>query len=86
MVWYLRTVSGVSHAFSQQGIDKDRVSPLETIPDFVFQEQYCIDAGGNEELFKQYPVFPEDDSFVLIPKGEIKDVWWEYGQITKLGE
>jgi len=53
----------------------DDANPLETIEDFDRGDAYSMDC--REAVDARYPLDPEDDSFVLIPKADILRVWCE---------
>lgn len=73
ITWFLKLKSGLIHSF-YCGIS---VNPLELIPDFNQGECWCIDAHDDEVLFDKYQRDPTDDSFVLIPKSDVLEVFSE---------
>lgn len=54
---------------------QNKVSPLHLIPDFDEGNYYSIDACGRDFLEGRFLPDNKDDSFVLIPKSEIKKVF-----------
>lgn len=70
--WYLRLTNNMDFSFYAGRPDQH---PFETIPEFDRGDAWCIDAGGREDL--PFPVDPTEDSFVLIPKTDVVDVYFK---------
>lgn len=68
--WFMETTDGQVVSFYHDY--EEKVSPLDRIPEFDGGDFWIIDA----EL-KGYRVFPEDTSFVMVPKHSVKRVWFE---------
>ena len=52
-------------------------NPMNEIEGFDRGSHWCIDFGSNIEVAEFYQIDPDDDSFVLIPKDEVIDIWCE---------
>lgn len=52
-------------------------NPMNEIEGFDRGNHWCIDFGNNIEVAEFYEIDPEDDSFILIPKDEVIDIWCE---------
>lgn len=66
----METVDGQIVSFYHDHAEK--VSPLERIPEFDGGDFWIVDA----EL-SGYNTYPEDNSFVMVPKQDVKRVWFE---------
>ena len=53
-------------------LSDNKVNPLEKIPEFDKGDYWEIDFQSDK-----YKTSPNDDSFVLIPKKDVIDVWCE---------
>jgi hypothetical protein len=51
-------------------------NPLTNIPDFDKGNYWSIDADGDDELKDFFEEDPDDDSFILIPKSDVLNVWF----------
>jgi hypothetical protein len=73
--WYIKTNDIKKFPFY---LYHKNSNPLYDISDFDKGDNWSIDGGGDNTILKNYyPEDPEDDSFYLIPKDEILDVWSE---------
>ncbi len=70
--WFLKTKDGEIYDFYHD--HEENISPLERIDDFDRGDFWSIDIMDENE---KYNKDPEDDSFYLIPKDDIVDVWFE---------
>lgn len=70
--WWLRLVNGITHEF-YAGIP-DR-KPFDIIPEFDCGDAWSVDACHRNDL--PYPLDPTDDSFVLIPKADVVEVFFK---------
>lgn len=74
-IWYLSTTKVKSHKFYHS--HSDLGNPLDNEPLFTKGDFIRIDAGGQEsKLRNYYKEDKDDDSFVLIPKHEVTNVWF----------
>ena len=73
--WCMKLKNGMEFGFYDDDISD--VSPLDRIKGFDQGEYWEIDGGAYSKLFKTYATSQEDDSFVLIPKAEVLDVYFE---------
>jgi len=69
--WHLRLANGMTHEF-YAGTPEQH--PFETIPEFDRGDNWSIDAVFRTDL--PYPVDPTEDSFVLIPKKDVIEVYF----------
>ena len=78
-LWCMKTkdFDRISFYFDVQNIK----SPLETNPDFDGGGFWIVDCSDTTEDF--YPEYPDDDSFVMIPKKDVIEVWCEDLEINK---
>lgn len=68
--WYLETTDGQTAAFFHDW--EEKVSPLDRIEDFDGGDYWIIDAK-----LSGYREFPEDNSFVMVPKENVARVWFQ---------
>ncbi len=71
-IWFLKTKDGEKYAFYHD--HEENISPLERIEDFDRGNCWSIDLIPENE---KYEKDPEDDSFYLIPKEDVTEVWFE---------
>lgn len=72
--WTVELVSGKNIAFYLD--HEDNISPIERIEGFIYNENtYCFD-GDFEEF--GYPECEEDNSFYLVPKNDVKRIFFDY--------
>lgn len=73
-VWYIQLENGDEHEFYHGCEDEN---PLETVDEFDVGDNWSMDIP---ELQGERPEDPEDNSFVLIPKDAVADVFFRpYG-------
>lgn len=73
--WHVKLTNGMDLEFYSGQRDQH---PFETIPEFDRGDAWSIDALGRTDL--PFPVDPTEDSFVLIPKTDVVDVYFKaYG-------
>lgn len=71
-IWFLETKDGEKYAFYHDY--EEDTSPLERIDDFDRGNCWSIDLVSETEKYERDP---EDNSFHLIPKEDIVNVWFE---------
>jgi hypothetical protein len=76
--WFMLLRDGRKLGFYRDHVKKIMVSPFERIKDFDRGDCWCIDMCGEENI--GYPIDPEDDSFCLIPKSDVVQVYFEKDQ------
>jgi len=47
----------------------------QSMASFEVGDAFEIDACGNQQLHDLYPTSEDDNSFVLVPKGEVVRIW-----------
>jgi hypothetical protein len=73
-IWHIKTNKINDYKFYHGNADSN---PFNTIKAFDKGDNWCIDAGGYSSSLKEvYKTYSEDDSFVLIPKSDVLDVWF----------
>ena len=70
--WWLRLANGITHEIHLGTPDG---KPFDIIPEFDYGDAWSIDAGSRSDL--HYPLDPTDDSFVLIPKKDVVEVFFK---------
>jgi hypothetical protein len=72
--WHIKTNKVDNHIFYHGYPD---INPFYSINGFDQEDNWLIDSGSIESpLKKVYDIYPDDDSFVLIPKDEVIKVWF----------
>lgn len=76
--WYVRLTDGNAYPF-YHGIGVE--NPLEERDWFDRNDEWSLDIP---ELRDRYPADPEDNSFVLVPKEDVEDVFFDrYGEPSR---
>jgi hypothetical protein len=70
--WHIKLSNGLDLAFWSGSPDRH---PFESEPLFDRGDAWSIDACGREDL--PFPVDPAEDSFVLIPKTDVVNVYFK---------
>lgn len=70
--WYMELTTGESYAFRAGTPDEN---PLETIDAFDKGDHWSMDL--QHELGDRYPSDPDDNVFILVPKEDVADVYFE---------
>ena len=78
-MWYMRTKDFNEISFYRD--HQNEINPLYSISDFDGGDYWIIDCLDQTNGF--YPEFPEDDSFCMIPKKDVINVWCEDLELRK---
>lgn len=82
--WYVKIKGGSTHRFYSTS-EGETENPLEIHDYFSYGDYYILDIDQEECRATKYDEFPEDDSFILVPKADILSVWTEIGSISIYG-
>lgn len=70
--WWLRLANGMTLQFYEGTPDQH---PFDTVPEFDHGDTWSVDAGYGQDL--PYPEDPSDNSFMLIPKRDVVEVYFQ---------
>lgn len=74
-VWHLVLIDDTDISFYYDYVTT--ISPLKRIKEFNQGDCWAIDASSDSKLIERFKIWDEDDSFILIPKIEVKKVYFE---------